>query len=543
MNEETEKPMEDEMETPFSVPGEVAGETPPMGDGNPTVGAISPHGRPTYSAAEQMAAVLCLPLGYWLVRWVLPGGFGVGTAMSVGAFWMLFAVCRRNAGQRFSGGDRFRAALLLVFTCPFLLFSEGLTLWLNMAFVIAATAYTVYLAGEGRREWWRRIWMVDAARSLFGRPFAAFGQGFGAAGSLFEHLPFRKGTKRIVGGLLLALPVTMIVGFLLMQADVLFADMMEHAFAAFGNLFTGLPMELLRLGLAVPFALYLFGMLYTGVHASGGLAEKDQRWENGITGIRCLSVGTLAAAITPLCLLYLLFFATQSAYHLAAFQEYLPAGFTYATYARRGFFELCAVAIINLGVLALLYVLCRREGDRLPAVIRGYGAGLCLMTLLLIAVALRKMLLYIDRYGLTPLRVYTSWFMVLLAVVFLLVGLSLLVPRLQASKAVVLAFVLWFGILQFANVDGLIARYNVTRYQAETLPAIDVSLFDSLSDTAVPYAVELLDDGNISVVRDARAYLKRRWAELEDQPAAGWNVTSWKARSMLQELAEDGRLY
>lgn len=543
MNEETGKPMEDEMETSFSVPDGVAEGKPPMGDGNPTVETIPPRRRSTYSAAEQMAAVFCLPLGYWLVRWVLPGGFGIGTALSVGAFWMLFAVCRRNAGQRFSGGDRFRAALLLVFTLPFLLFAKGLSLWLNMAFLTAATAYTVYLAGEGRREWWRRIWMVDTARSLFGRPFAAFGHAFGAAGSLFEHLPFRKGTKRIVGGLLLALPVTMIVGFLLMQADALFADMMEHAFVMFGNLFADLPAELLRLGLAVPFALYLFGMLYAGVHASSGLAECDEKWENGLTGIRCLSSGTLAAAMTPLCLLYLLFFATQSAYHLAAFQEYLPVGFTYATYARRGFFELCAVTIINLGVLALLYVLCRREGDRLPAVIRGYGAGLCLMTLLLIAVALRKMLLYIDRYGLTPLRIYTSWFMILLAVVFLLVGLSLLVPCLRASKAVVLAFVLWLGILQFANVDGLIARYNVTRYQAESLPTIDVSLFDSLSDAAVPYAAELLDDGDTSVARDAHAYLKRRWAELEDQPAAGWNVTSWKARCMLQELAEDGRLH
>lgn len=494
-----------------------------------------PRERPVYSTMEQVAAVLCLLIGYWLVRWVLPGGFGIGTALCFGLLFLVAGLYGRSGGRRLTAGDRLRGSLLLVFTLPFVLFPEGVTLWLNLPFLMAAIVWCVYQSGAAGRGW-RPLWPVDLMRSLISRPFASLGHGMGAAGSLIRRLPCRKGIGKALGGLLLALPLTLLVGGLLTRADEVFAGWMERLLTMFQELPTELPAVVLRLGFALPIALYLFGMLYAAAHDSDDLEKRDGVWEQELAEMRRLSPGTLAVALTPVCLLYLLFFAAQSAYHLSAFQNYLPAGFTYADYARRGFFELCAVALINLGLLALLYAFSRREEGRLSPVVRGYGAVLCLMTLLLIAVALRKMLLYIDRYGLTPLRLYTSWFMALLALLFLLIGLSLLVRRLRTVKAAAIVCVLMFGLLQFVPVDGLIARYNVTRYQEGTLPTVDVALLDSLSDAAIPYMAELLSDDDPVVAAAVRTCLQRRQEELGEQPAAAWNLTSFRMRRLLDEL-------
>jgi len=46
-------------------------------------------------------------------------------------------------------------------------------------------------------------------------------------------------------------------------------------------------------------------------------------------------------------------------------------------------------------------------------------------------------------------------------------------------------------VLCFGNVDGLIARYNIDRYNQGTLESLDVEALGDLSDAAVPYMYEL----------------------------------------------------
>ena len=46
--------------------------------------------------------------------------------------------------------------------------------------------------------------------------------------------------------------------------------------------------------------------------------------------------------------------------------------------------------------------------------------------------------------------------------------------RVNLAKALVLAFSICFLLLCYSNVDGLIARYNIGRYQAGTLDSVDL---------------------------------------------------------------------
>lgn len=115
-----------------------------------------------------------------------------------------------------------------------------------------------------------------------------------------------------------------------------------------------------------------------------------------------------------------------------------------------------------------------------------------MFTLALIVTALRKMLLYIDGYGLTALRVYTSWFMVLLGMVFLLVIASQFATRLHLARGIGAAFILLFALLNFADVDARMAAYNVEHYRSGDLETIDVAHLRGLSEAAVPAAYPLL---------------------------------------------------
>lgn len=68
--------------------------------------------------------------------------------------------------------------------------------------------------------------------------------------------------------------------------------------------------------------------------------------------------------------------------------------------------------------------------------------------------------------------------------------------------------------MSFANVDRVVAAYNVDAYQTGKLDTIDMDTLSELSDAAVPYLLELTGDGNAQVQRQARRIL---FARLEEE--------------------------
>ena len=131
---------------------------------------------------------------------------------------------------------------------------------------------------------------------------------------------------------------------------------------------------------------------------------------------------------------------------------------------------------------------------------------LSVFTLLLIITAVSKMVMYINIYGLTLLRVYTTWFMALLFIVFTGIILKLIIPKINLSKLTVTAFTVMFGALSFCNVDGLIAKYNISGYTSGSLEYFSVSMLSELSSGAAPEIKELMDSTNNA---DEKAQLEK----------------------------------
>ena len=73
--------------------------------------------------------------------------------------------------------------------------------------------------------------------------------------------------------------------------------------------------------------------------------------------------------------------------------------------------------------------------------------------------------MYIDYYGLTRLRVYTSWFMILLFVLFVIILLRQF-RSFNGTRIAAIGCICLFMLLCYGNVDGMIAKYNIDRYQS-----------------------------------------------------------------------------
>ena len=319
--------------------------------------------------------------------------------------------------------------------------------------------------------------------------------------------------KRRVGSILLGLlcagPVLAVLVVLLALSDAAFDGALQRINAA-------LVLELLLdAGLGTALFLTLFGQSFClpGQHAAGQALPSPAH--------RGIETAALAAFLGVICGLYVCYLVSQLAYFFSGFAGLLPADYTAAEYARRGFFEMAAISAINLALTGAALQLARRQAGRLPGVLRGMLAFLSLFSLLLIATAASKLALYIASFGMTRLRVLTALFLLLLAVCFVCVLLRLFLPRFSYGKPLLAATALVILLLSFGNVDGVIARYNLNQWQRGQLTQIDVAALGELNEAAVPTLWTLAqDDAHPKQQRQARAYLTSWGLRLLEGPQA-----------------------
>lgn len=344
---------------------------------------------------------------------------------------------------------------------------------------------------------------ADLFEGICIRPFTKFEKAPQAAKSLVKHPKCGKTFLYVVVGLLCSLPLSLVVWYLLMGSDAMFADRMESLFDMLPSFEFSYVWELI---LAVPVWLYLFG----------GFAAMQTPWTKPCMDMkkgRVLPAVLGYATVTPICVFYVLYIAVQFHYFTAAFGGTLPEEYSYSAYARQGFFELCAIAVINLCVIVFMNLFLKRKEDGTASVaMKVYCTLLAGFTILLIVSALSKMVLYIKEMGMTPLRIYTSWFMLVLVMLFVLV-MVVQFTKLRFCKAAFVGFTVLFAVLCFSNVDGMIANYNVKAYQTGKLESVDFDVLRNLGDAALVPLERLTEAEDIATATQARVWYERMRVE------------------------------
>ncbi len=230
---------------------------------------------------------------------------------------------------------------------------------------------------------------------------------------------------------------------------------------------------------------------------------------------------------------FLAFMAAQ-ARALIGGENYIQAetGLTYADFVHQGFGQLTLATALTVLVV---WVASRRAGDA-PEDRRwllGSLGLLCVLTLLVVASALRGMSVYQDAYGFTTLRlfvdVFEGWlgFVVLAIMVAGLLGYVRWLPRVAlVSGAVALVG------LAAVNPDAWVASRNLDRYEATG--KLDVPYLMNLSADASPVIADRLGPDVARCVLRLLPLNSMNQETLED--ARAWNLGRSRAESVLEDV-------
>lgn len=324
--------------------------------------------------------------------------------------------------------------------------------------------------------------------------------------------------RGVVRGLLVAVPLVWVLAALLASADQVFASALSLPVPeGFG----------VRVTLAV-------GTAWTCLAVGRGLATTPLPVPDGIR--RWLGTTEVVTVLLPLVGVFALFAAAQAVAALGGAEHVLDqAGLTYAAYARQGFFQLVAVAVITLAALTSIAVSVRHGPNGRPArVVRWLGLAAIALVLVIVGVALRRLDLYASEYGLTRLRLWSTIGTIGIGGIFVLLagrwagmqrGTAWLLPAVVAW-AVVLS-----TVAMAAGPDAVIARTNVGLALSGERP-LDLHHISRLSDDAVPPVLDALPDllAEGVVGPDQLDMLRIDWC---DRPAvqswAGWNLARAQA--------------
>jgi len=357
----------------------------------------------------------------------------------------------------------------------------------------------------------------------------------------WRELP-RDGWGRHLGGLLRGLlmagPLLLLFGGLFMAADPVFQRLVLRAFqwdclSLADHLFLTACCAWLTGG----YLRWLFLVPDPAPPAASPPAEEAER-------SRAFSLGTveLVVVLGLLNALFLSFVLIQVRYFFggaALVQSAIPL--TYAEYARRGFFELVTVAALMLPLLLTFHWLQDAATAR-TRIFPLLAGSLVAQLFVIMGSALMRMRLYQLAYGLTELRVYTTAFMLWLAVLFVWFGLTVMRGRRErfsfGSLVAGLLFVLGLHVL---NPDALIVRANAAR---DAAGRFDVTYALSLSADAVPALASEMPRLRPETRRVAAAYLAPRRVGLAHADWRAWSWSRWQARRALESLLarkEEGR--
>jgi len=320
----------------------------------------------------------------------------------------------------------------------------------------------------------------------------------------------REQGRRVARAMLIAVPLLLLFGGLFVAADAVFESWIRS------SLSFDLAAILRHLGWIVGGTVAAAGLLWSGLGTDLEVPPDPELSE----GRRLQSVET-GVVLGSLTALFAVFVAIQAQYLFGGSEHVQSSiGLTYADYARRGFFELVAVALFLLPVLLALDWSRARSGRSLTT-FRVLSTLLVVLLVVVMASAMQRLRIYIDTFGLTALRFYAAALLVWLGAVFGWLLWSLLRERRNEFVAgTVLTGMLAIVMVVAVNPHGLITTTNLSR--AEDGREFDVSHALGLSADATPTLIDgieaLPEEDACEIARTVLA----RWGEPDSQ-LRSWN--------------------
>jgi hypothetical protein len=401
-------------------------------------------------------------------------GYGVGAALTFVALVIGVRVVDVFAGKPNNTWAYIFLIPLLICAVAETIYASEVVRTLCLPIMIGSAALFAYWFSAPRTGFWQAplLWPRSSISETVW-PFGSYRDmvsGFGKS----------KHWTNVLYGLIIALPIVIVIGALFAQADAVFGKTLSDIFR-FEDIGRN-AWRIIRDLIAVAYFVCAGWMIYTRVR--DGRAPKP-----GASAMPFDKI-IVATVLAVLNALFVIFIAVQIAAFFGGDAFVQGRGIAYADYARNGFFQLLAVAGIVFAVLAVIYraTHLREWGTRLLSL------GLIAETGIVIASAIRRLLLYIDAYGLSVSRYWAMIVIIVIAAVLAAMAVAAFakIDYAPLAKGTFIVLLTAFPLLLLYNVEGYVVRANAERFLTGKTDLLDLQYMeDRLSSDSLPALSDL----------------------------------------------------
>lgn len=455
------------------------------------------------------------------------GGLGIGVVLTVAAYFGCIYLYGKQLGKKQNMRQMGLGIIAVMTTICFVLFSNPILRVCNILFlggVLLIHGIDCFNKSEYEAfslKWWLEV--VGIGSML---PFLYLCKPVEIVKTEVKEGKQEKVKTlgKMVIGLILAVPFLIVMMFLLISADAAFSGVVEVVFEKVIDLNIAYFVARVVVGSLLFFCLfsYFYGLGY-GKKENEKIESGDRKIEIADKNEK-VDFTILATMGTLLCMMYLVFCLSQSVYFVSAFKGVLPEEFSFAEYARRGFFETLPIAAFNLAAIATLNLVvdCKEQIGKIRY-IHGMSTFIGGFTLFMTICAFSKMALYMGQYGLTLKRVEVAWFLAVIAMMIIMTIIKIYRTQFKLLRNLFIGFTIMYLGLNYVNIDYQVAHYNVNLYRQGIMS--ELSGMEELSTSAAgPLEQIVLETQDDELNESVRTLLEGYKEKLSNQKWQDWNV-------------------
>jgi hypothetical protein len=323
---------------------------------------------------------------------------------------------------------------------------------------------------------------------------------------------------KVLKALLITVPIIIIVIILLSKSEALFSNALSSCGEFFRNILSFNFKSVLQRIVFVSIGTIIFTLFFYNIINN---YQEEEVCEYPKKELQDLL--TFKILLISLNIIYLVYVILQ----ISTLVNYLINGgiSNYAEYARSGFFELMAVSFINF-VIALLTFRYKDVNKTLKVL----NTIMLIFTFILIIGALLRMRFYEIAYGFTTLRLLVYFILITEGVMLIPSIIYIWKNNFSIIKTYSIIILTSYIILNFINLDYIIAKENVNRYFKSG--KIDINyLIDNLGPNAYFEITRLEYESNYSLDIENFKYYVRIEAEKWDTSIWSYNIIKNKIRN------------
>lgn len=476
----------------------------------------------------------CMVYAFFYTVFVFLNPAGVAVPFfAAGTLYFFYSFIKKYCGSVKKGHVFYAGSILLLamITCTT---QSWVLILLNRVWMIFLCALWILTMLLGKTDWNIPTYFNGIVKVLFGwgmecgSPFLD-GQKYvsNIRESSNQFKTERKNnTKQILVGFAIGFLMLVFVLMLLGSSDIFFQEMLGKIGDAL------LIWEFLNVELAREIVGKICIAVFVFMVAYGSIIRfiQHKKWSVSIEKQTGKYAASIAITFSAMIAVVYLFYTFIQIFGLFMGKLTLPEGYSYAEYAREGFFQLLIICLFNI-ILVITCTLIYEKNKILNLIL----TCISLCTFVMVASSAFRMIMYIREYELTFLRVFVLW--ALLVIVFVMSGVMVSVYKTDFSLfryIVAVITVLYIGFAA-SHPDYYIVTYNIAQIEKGE----DVDLYyleNNLSLDATKPLLQYYEDSK--QYEDRKYYLRDLEEYVKTEHFYEFNFSKMIARNELKQFKE-----